>query len=293
VNCLSINQVSSLKWNFFQDVIRYARKGFNGIGLWRSKVEDIGVQEAADFLYEMKMSVSSLGWVGGFTGSEGVSFKDAVEDAFEGIEAAAQLGASCLILHPGSQGLHTPRHARRLLLNALEILVPCAEAYDVTLAIEPMTANEGHSWTMLSGVMETLDIVENYSSDQVGIVMDLYHLGLEPQLARHRHRLSERLKLIQIADRRRNSMIANGRCLPGSGEVPLRSWIKLMAMSGYHGPIEAEVIGVEVEGLGYECVLDSTWEFLVDCREICRSVGRGKRNSQKPTGQPSQPPHAL
>ncbi len=272
MNCLSVNQVSSLKWNFFQDVIRYARKGFDGIGLWRAKLDDVGVHEAADFLYEMKMSVTSLGWVGGFTGSDGMSFKEAIDDAVEGIAQAAALRAHCLILHPGSQGLHTPRHARRLLSHALEILVPCAEVYDVSLVLEPMLIPEGRDWTILNGIRETLEIVEEFAPDQLGLVVDLYHLGLDSQLAQYRKRLCERLKLIQIADRRRGGSVPHARCLPDRGEVPLRSWIRLLAISGYQGPLEAELMGGDIEGLGYHCMLDSAWDFLLDCREILRAV---------------------
>jgi sugar phosphate isomerase/epimerase len=133
-------------------------------------------------------------------------------------------------------------------------------------------------------------VVENYSPDHVGIVVDLYHLGLDTQLAQHRRRLSARAKLIQVADRRRNAGCSSERCLPDRGEVPLRSWIRILAMSGYNGPLEAEVIGGEVEGLGYQCVLDSTWDFLTDCREIYRTLKTSKRDRQ---AQPIHPPRSL
>jgi sugar phosphate isomerase/epimerase len=280
VNNLSVNQVSSLKWDFFKDVIQYAKRGFDGIGLWRSKIDDISIQEAGDFLQEMKMNVTSVGWVGGFTGAEGLSFHQAIDDAIEGIEATAELRGRCLILHPGSQSRHTPRHARRLLDEALKILVPVAESCGVTLAVEPMVGIEQRTWSMLSGVMETLAAIENYSPNQVGIVLDFYHSGADPKLVGNLAKFVDRIQLVQIADRRGGINSTVSRCLPGCGDLGLQSWIRLLSMSGYTGPIEAEIFGTEVQHLGYPCVLDASWEYLAYCREIHRSV---KSQAQKVT----------
>jgi hypothetical protein len=72
--CLGISQLSSLRTSFFQDVVRSAAAGCTSIGIWRSKVDELGVEEAVDLVFEMKLAVSSLSWCGGFTGSEGGSF---------------------------------------------------------------------------------------------------------------------------------------------------------------------------------------------------------------------------
>ena len=134
---LSIHQFTSFRWSFFQDVIKYSSLGFDSIGLWRSKVEDYGIEESAQLLFEMQMSVSSLSWAGGFTGSDGKSFKLAVEDAIEAIYQAHLFGAGKLIVHPGGRNSHTESHAIRLLKTAVTELAPIANDLGVQLLLEP------------------------------------------------------------------------------------------------------------------------------------------------------------
>ena len=80
---VSLCQFSTSRWTFHQDIIRYSTIGLDGVGIWRTKVDEVGPQEAADYLFEMKLPVSSVHWAGGFTGSEGNSYIDAVNDAIE------------------------------------------------------------------------------------------------------------------------------------------------------------------------------------------------------------------
>ena len=145
---LSIHQFTSFRWSFFQDVIKYSSLGFDSIGHWRSKVEDYGIEESAQLLFEMQMSVSSLSWAGGFTGSDGKSFKLAVEDAIEAIYQAHSFGAGKLIVHPGGRNSHTESHAIRLLKTAVTELAPIANDLGVQLLLEP-NCSKRNPWTCL------------------------------------------------------------------------------------------------------------------------------------------------
>ena len=69
-----------------------------------------------------------------FTGSDGRSHTDAVQDAKEAIGRAAEMKAGCLIVYSGGRAGHTHNHARRLLRAALDQLLPLAVESNVTLA---------------------------------------------------------------------------------------------------------------------------------------------------------------
>ena len=88
---LSINEVSTFRWTFDQDVTRYAAAGIGAMGVWRRKISDFGESRGIELLAEYNMRVSNLSWVGGFTGSDGRTFKESVEDAADGIRLAAGL----------------------------------------------------------------------------------------------------------------------------------------------------------------------------------------------------------
>lgn len=240
---VSINQATTLRWNFFEDVVRYAALGLESIGIVRNKLDDEDPQDAIDWLFEMKMSVSSLSWIGGFTGSDGVSYTQAIDDAQDAIRQAAQLHAGCLILHPGAQNGHTFNHSRRLFRSALDELLPVAQDHGVRLAVEPMSLTDGYDRTLFDGWRELLTIVDEYRSESLGLVLDLFHLGQDRSLLESLPRLVSRLALVQVADRRAGCVFRCQRRHWGEGQLPLQEWLKALRTCGYQGPYELELCG--------------------------------------------------
>ena len=109
---LSVNETTTFRWSFEEDVIRYAEAGIPSMGVWRHKLSDFGVAKGVEFLAEHAVEASHLFWVGGFTGSDGRSFRESVEDAQEAIREAAELQAGSLVLYSGARGCHTARAPR-------------------------------------------------------------------------------------------------------------------------------------------------------------------------------------
>ena len=87
---LSMNELTTFRWSFDEDVVQYQRAGYDAIGLWRRKLTDFGEERAVELLAESQLQVSSVFFAGGFTGSDGRSFAESIDDA------AAALGrTSC------------------------------------------------------------------------------------------------------------------------------------------------------------------------------------------------------
>ena len=61
---LAVNEMTTLRWSFEEDVHNYLAAGFDGIGIWRQKFDDFGEEAGIDFLAESGIDVSSLMWVG-------------------------------------------------------------------------------------------------------------------------------------------------------------------------------------------------------------------------------------
>ena len=118
-------------------------------------------------------------WAGGFTGSEGNTFRDSVIDAVETMQLAAQLNADCLVMYSGAWGGHTTTHAQRLVRNALRELLPFAEEFGVPLAIEPMHPGCGGEWTFLETIADTLELLDEFENPFLRVAVDTYHLGFE------------------------------------------------------------------------------------------------------------------
>jgi sugar phosphate isomerase/epimerase len=266
---VSICQFSTYRWAFEEDVIRYATHGFDSIGVWRRKIEDFLPEAAIDLLYESRMSVSSVHWAGGFTG-DGRSFADSIEDAIEAIQLAGCMDADCLILHPGARNGHTTTHARRLLNSALNTLVPIASDYGVKLALEPMLSQRAPAWTFMDCFEDSLDVASGFSADQVGIVLDTYHVGFDPVIFEMLDQFVERIELVQLADRnllldldqqpRRGN--ESYRMLLGKGQVPIEAWLGKLQQLNYVGKYEVEIHGVEMQNVDYFHLLNSTADYF-------------------------------
>ena len=262
MNTLAINQLSTFRWNFEEDAQAYASHGFEGIGLFRPKVEDFGIERCAEMLTELNLSVTSLSWAGGFTGSDGRGFNDAVRDAMQAVKDAANLRAESLVVLAGGRNNHIRKHARRTLCEALSKIAIVAEEFGVLLSLEPFHPGCGQEWSFINDLESTLHILDSVGSPNLGLVLDTYHVGMDDEILAWLPHVSEHLHLLQLGDGRHSPLGEMNRCLLGDGCVPIESIVHSLLDHGYEGPIEAEVIGEDVESLDYEMVLDHTRGYL-------------------------------
>ncbi len=262
MSTVSISQLSTLRWTFEEDVQAYAARGFKGIGVYRPKLEDFGLDRTVELLAEHALAVTSLSWVGGFTGSDGRAFEDAVADAVNAVRDAANLQAETLIVLAGGRNNHIRNHARRTLCDALKEIAAIAEDFGVRLSIEPIHPGCGDEWSFLNDLQSTLDIIEAVSSPNLGIVLDTYHVGLDEEVVRWLPDVIPHLHLVQLGDAKHSPLGEMNRCLLGDGYVPLQTILSTLGEHNYDGPFEVELIGEDVETLSYDELLDHTRGFI-------------------------------
>lgn len=262
---VSISELTTLRWPFEEDVAWFHRLGFGGIGVWREKLTDFGEERGIELIREYGLQVSSLNWAGGFTGSDGRSHKESIEDAIEAIETACELEAGCLVVHPGSSARHTRRHARRLLQTALEELMPIAADYGVTLALEPMSSPVGRDWTFLTSLDEASQLIDEIGSPNLKLVADLFHLGRTSDLYDQLERHLDEVCLVQIADQRHEAIDEPNCCLLGHGTLSTLDVIHWLEQKNFGGHYEVEMLGEELELMSYPHILTHTREVLDVC----------------------------
>lgn len=264
MNTLAISQLSTLRWRFDEDVHAYTDRGFTGIGVYRPKLEDYGADRAIELLAEFSLSVTSLSWAGGFTGSDGRGFQEAVTDALHAIADAANLRAETLIVLAGGRNNHIRNHARRTLCEALKRIAGMAEDFGVRISLEPIHPGCGDEWSFVNDLESTLEIIDAVDSGQLGIVLDTYHVGMDEDVVRWLPDVVPHLHLVQLGDAHHCPLGEMNRCLLGQGCVPLSAILETLADHTYDGPFEIELIGEDVEPLAYEEVLDHTRQFVDD-----------------------------
>jgi sugar phosphate isomerase/epimerase len=253
---LSINEVTTFRWSFEEDVERYAAADVPAIGVWRQKLSDCGEEKAVELLKAKRLKVSTLLWAGGFTGSDGRTFRDSVDDGLDAVRQAALLGAACLVVYSGGRAGHTHNHARRLFRDALKELTAAAREANVVLAVEPMHTGCAADWTFLTTVDDTLAVLDQAEDPaRVKLVFDTYHLGFHPRIAARIGEFVDRIALVQLGDGRDQPDGEQNRCRLGEGKVPLAEIVSALRAAGYNGYYDVELIGEEIEAADYPALV--------------------------------------
>jgi sugar phosphate isomerase/epimerase len=253
---LSMNETTTFRWSFEEDVTRYSAAGIPALGVWRRKLSDCGQEKALQLLEHTGLDVSHLFWAGGFTGSEGRSFWESMEDAEDALRAAHALKTDTLVIFSGARAGHTLNHARRLLCDALKKLAPHAAELGVSLAIEAMHPGCAADWTFLNTIDDILDVIQAVDSPQVKMVLDTYHLGHDSRLVDRIGEIAEFIAIVQLGDARRPPRGEQNRCRLGEGVVPLHEIVAALKSAGYDGYYDVELLGEELESVAYESLLE-------------------------------------
>ncbi len=263
---LSINETTTYRWSFEEDVTEYLAAGIPAIGVWRQKLSDYGEAKAAELLAETGLKASHLFWAGGFTGSDGRSFRSCIEDAIEALRTAHAIGAQTLVVYSGPRGGHTYNHARRLFRDALAELAPLADELGVTLAVEPMHPGCAAEFTFLTTLDDVLAILAAACHRRVKMVLDTYHVGWVPDLPQRIPSIVNHIAIVQLGDAKCPPQGEQNRCRIGEGVLPLNETVAALQAAGYDGYYDVELLGEDVETLDYPTLLHhakNAFEHLV------------------------------
>ncbi|WP_407553000.1 sugar phosphate isomerase/epimerase family protein [Streptomyces sp. Pv4-95] len=251
---LSINQETVKQWSLPELADGCARAGLRGVGLWRAPVQDYGVTEAARLVRDAGLTVTSLCRGGFLTDPEPAARAAALDDNRAAVDEAATLGTDTLVLvsgglPAGSRDLHG---ARERIADALAELAPYAAERGVRLAIEPLHPMYAADRCVVSTLTQALALAERFPAEQVGVVVDTYHLWWDDtvgeQIARAGGgrgpgRDGSRIAAFQLADwiTPLPEGVLLGRGQLGDGSVDLRWFREQVDATGYRGPIEVEI----------------------------------------------------
>ncbi len=261
---LSLNETTTFRWSFEDDVAHYAAAGIKAIGVWRQKLSDYGQDRALELVRQHHLKVSHLFWAGGFTGSEGHSYRESVEDTAEALRMAAALETGCLVVCSGARAGHTFNHARQLVQSALKELLPLAEEFGVVMALEPMHPGCAARCTFLNNLDDALDIIQTVDRPQVKLLLDTYHLGQDPGLVERIPQIVSQIALVQLGDAKCPPRGEQNRCRLGDGIVPLRQIVCALRSAGYDGFFDVELLGEDIEGLDYRGLLAHAKEAFAE-----------------------------
>ncbi|MFJ3325089.1 sugar phosphate isomerase/epimerase family protein [Streptomyces griseus] len=244
---LSINQETLKQWSLPDLAEGCVKAGIDKVGLWRAPVQEYGVERTARLLADAGIEVTSLCRGGFFTALDPAERARALDDNRAAIDEAAGLSTDTLVLvsgglPPGSRDLHG---ARERVGEALAELAPYAAARDVRLAIEPLHPMYAADRCVVSTLAQALDLAERFPAEQVGVVVDTYHLWWDDQAPAQIARAGAggRIHSFQLADwiTPLPAGVLLGRGQLGDGSVDFRAFRRWVEDAEFDGPIEVEI----------------------------------------------------
>jgi sugar phosphate isomerase/epimerase len=247
---LSLNQRTTASWSLPEAIKGCVDAGLGAIGIWREQVAEVGLDEACRVVAESGLRVSSLCRGGFFTTADPVEAETAAASNRDAIEEAAALNAATLVLVPGGLPLgdRDLQAARDRAARAIEQLVPYAHDHGVNLGIEPMNPIYAADRGVISTLAQALDIAERFEPEDVGVVVDTFHLWWEPGIADQVQRAGERIVSYQICDwitpLPADTLLARG--MMGDGHIDFAAFSRSVAKAGYRGDIEVEIFNADL-----------------------------------------------
>jgi sugar phosphate isomerase/epimerase len=247
---LSLNQATTKELSVEQTVRSCAEAGIQGIGLWRDRVDEIGADRAAKLVRQAGLTVTSLCRGGFLTAATAAGRAAAVVDNRRAIEQAARLGAPVLALvcggvPPGSRDL---AGARAMVADGIAELAADAAAAHVRLAIEPLHPMFCADRSVVSTLGQALDLAEPFPADQVGVMVDAYHIWWDPDLDAAIGRAGPRICGFQLSDwvlpLPADTLLGRGHI--GTGCIDFRRLDAAVRAAGYAGWTEVEIFNADV-----------------------------------------------
>ncbi|MEU4897174.1 sugar phosphate isomerase/epimerase family protein [Streptomyces sp. NPDC044780] len=249
---LSLNQETIKQWSLPELAEGCAKAGVTGVGLWREPVQKYGVEAAAALVRNAGLTVTSLCRGGFFTALDPERRAAALADNRKAIDEAAVLGTDTLVLVSGGlpAGSRDLFAARERIADALAELAPYAADHGVRLAIEALHPMYAADRCVVSTLGQALDLAERFPADQVGVVVDTYHLWWDDTVAAQiaRAGATGRIAAFQLADwiTPLPEGVLLGRGQLGDGAVDFRWFREQVDATGFTGPIEVEIFNPDL-----------------------------------------------
>lgn len=240
---LSLNQITTEQWNLREAVEGCVRENIPWIGLWRHKIEEIGLKETKKIIDDSGLKVSSLCRGGMFPAATEKEREEAIDDNKRAIEEAATLGTDVLVLVCGPGSDKDIDTARKWVEEGIEKIVPFAEQHGVTLGIEPLHPMYAADRSVIVTLEQANQMAEKYTPQQVGVIVDVFHVWWDPKLYQQIERAKGRILGFHVSDWQVPiTDTFKARHMMGDGVIEIRRIRKAVEKAGYKGPIEVEII---------------------------------------------------
>jgi sugar phosphate isomerase/epimerase len=267
----SISQVSTLAASFGEDVRAYAAAGVDGIGVWELKLGDGPDDEALEQLAASGLGsatavplVPSILPLPLLPGPEDP--EERIDLICESVHRLAAFEPSAVLCFTGPAGGRDRETARAIAADGLRQVAREAEIAGVRLALEPFQRQGVEDWSLISGLGEAAELIEEVGSEALGIQFDVWHLWNSRDVLEEIPRNAHLIAGVHVNDWREPTRSWADRVLPGDGTADLPAILGVLEDVGWEGFYDLEIFSDN--GAFGSAYPDSLWDL--DATELAR-----------------------
>jgi len=240
---LSLSQISTANASFDDDLLAYRAAGFEGIGLWEYKLSGDYVADR-DALRGAQLEVTNcvplVPTILPNPVMEGPEDPDARIDSLRAsVFRFAELRPSSVLCLTGPVGSYGEAEARRIVIEGLQAVAEAAAECSVRLGLEPIHRSQREEFSFVHTLPEALELLDDAGLDDVGVLVDTFHLGDTGDVLADLERHVDRVTGLHVAEHPVDGR--EGRVLPGEGGTPAAEVVQGLRDAGWDGWIDVEI----------------------------------------------------
>lgn len=241
---LCLHTVTTKPWEIGTAVEAYAQAGVKGISVWRDAVEGRDLKKVRKQIADAGLTGVSYVRGGFFPSIEKEKREAALEQNRTMIREAADLGLPLIVLVCGADPGQSLESSRAQITDALGVLAPEAAEAGVALGIEPLHPMYADTRSAVNTLGQANRIAEAVGHPAVQVVVDVYHLWWDDNLAKDiaRAGATNRLAAFHVCDWKvptEDFLLDRG--LMGEGCIPIPEIRGQVEEAGFGGFIEVEI----------------------------------------------------
>ena len=270
---LGMHEVTTLNWSFEEDVRGYARAGYDAIavvvdGRFPQKLLSTPLEHAKQLLQETNLKVSSVNAAALYDLDENRKPLPQLERARQRIDLTRDLNAEELLIVFGPGAYQDLQQAWQLGRQLLREILPYAEEQGVILSIETLHPLYMPDWSICNTIQETLEVLDEFPSPNLGIFLDLYHIWWHRDVFQLIEQCRGRIHGVHLNDWRFETRHPlSDRTIPGEGIAPVREICQAIEAAGFNGTWDIEIFSEELWAADYDDVLSR-------CKEAFENIWR-------------------
>ena len=241
---LSLSEISTPTSSFRDDLRAYAAAGFEGIGIWESKLED-HEDDLTALLASGLRATNCVPLVPSILPNTVIEGPDDVDERVDAlcrsVRRFAPYEPDSVLCLTGAAGRLSEEEARELVVEGLQRIASVAEEVDVWLGLEPIHVSQRAGLSIVTSIPEALDLLEEAGLPTVGIMVDLWHVGDTPTIERDLRDNVDRISGVHVADRFADRR--GDRALPGEGVSRTAELLRVLHDAGWRGAWDVEIFG--------------------------------------------------